>query len=63
MKKDQAAKLREEWIAKGDQPCIHDSLKLLVTDTGYLTGKYGCQQCGVEVEMDMGMPVKANRQA
>jgi hypothetical protein len=62
MKKRQAAKLHEEWIAQGNKVCIHDSLKLLMTDAGYLTGKYGCQQCGAEVEMNMGKRAKSDRQ-
>jgi hypothetical protein len=35
-----------------DTVCRHEFLKLQTSDTGYLTGRYNCMQCGAILAFD-----------
>lgn len=55
MTKQQAAQLQAEWASQNCPACMHDTVKLLMTEEGrYLTGEYGCTVCGwmFEVKAD-----------
>jgi hypothetical protein len=35
-----------------DTVCRHEVLKLQISDTGYLTGRYNCIKCGAILALD-----------
>jgi hypothetical protein len=56
MKPEDGAKLRAEWKAKGDLPCMHPFLSIETTTTGHLTGSYICRRCGANMKIDPSTP-------
>lgn len=57
MTKKQAHELQKEWTSKVRPLCLHNEVKLLMTEDGtYLTGEYGCTVCGAQISMGQGKP-------